>query len=44
MSASPTIPADILEAPAVRSRNTIGTSVMVAPTCWARWVISIWNP
>ena len=35
---------DIFDSPASRSTKLIGTSVMAAPCCLARYVISIWKP
>ena len=43
-SASTTMTDDIFDSPAARSTKLIGTSVMAAPCCLARYVISIWKP
>ncbi len=39
-AASMAIPTVILDSPAARSPNVIGTSVILAPVRWARYVIS----
>jgi hypothetical protein len=43
-SASTTMNEDIFDSPITRSTNEIGTSVIAAPCCLARYVISIWKP